>query len=72
MRPHRRHLSVVPDGTVSYEWLAERDLAERFHCALCDAQPGEHCTNPITGTEIAAPAHWQRIKATTPSTPEEP
>jgi hypothetical protein len=62
----RRHLHAVRPpgtGTVSYDWLETRDLAETVACLRCEAAIGVHCHNPMTGDELRAPAHFQRIEA---------
>jgi hypothetical protein len=48
---------------VRQEWLQERDSAETEPCEYCAAPVGVSCSNPITGEQLAAPAHWQRIRA---------
>lgn len=48
---------------VRQEWLQERDTAETVPCEYCSAPVGTTCSNPLTGDPLAAPAHWQRIRA---------
>ncbi len=46
-----------------FEWRMERDHAQRAPCPRCEAAISEPCRNPITGEELRAPAHFQRIDA---------
>lgn len=47
-----------------FHWRMARDEAETVPCRSpgCGADVGEHCQNPITGEELAGPAHWQRVR----------
>lgn len=45
------------------EWLMEREEAEAVRCPRCDAPAGESCLNTLTGDEMHAPAHPQRMAA---------
>jgi hypothetical protein len=44
------------------EFRMERELAERVACPRCTARVGETCWNAGLGSDLRAPAHWQRIK----------
>ena len=44
------------------EWRMAREEANRVRCPRCGAQVGESCWNTETGEDLAAPAHWQRIR----------
>lgn len=44
------------------EFRMVREVAESVRCERCGARVGETCWNAELGTELHAPAHWQRIK----------
>lgn len=37
-----------------------------FPCPICHAQPGERCTNPVTGEPYQRGAHHPRLAAAFP------
>lgn len=44
------------------EWRMERGKAEKVRCRRCGARVAESCWNTVTGEDLQAPAHWQRVK----------
>jgi hypothetical protein len=48
-----------------FEWRMERDHAETVPCPHCAAPPHRTCVNRLTGDELHAPAHPQRITTAT-------
>lgn len=44
------------------EWRMDRELAITVPCPMCKARVDEPCWNTELGTDLRAPAHWQRLK----------